>query len=78
MDRQPVEGSNIISVGYDPDGQILEIEFKGGNIYQYQGVESLEFRSLIDAESIGSFLREKIIRGGYKATKIDEEGVELK
>ena len=35
MERTPVDSSNIISVGYDPEQQILEVEFKGGAVYQY-------------------------------------------
>jgi len=78
MERQPVEGSNIESVGYDPDGQILEVEFKSGGVYQYSGVESEMFRSLMDAKSIGSFLRTNIVQGDYEATKVnkvEEEGI---
>jgi hypothetical protein len=38
MDRTPVSSSNLSSVGYDPDEQILEIEFNGGRVYQYYDV----------------------------------------
>jgi hypothetical protein len=33
--RTPVESSNIASVGYDKENQILEIEFHHGAVYQY-------------------------------------------
>ncbi len=38
MQREPVQSSNIRSVGYDLDEQLLEIEFENGNIYQYFAV----------------------------------------
>jgi len=38
MKRQPVESSNLASVGYDAARQILEIEFNHGGIYQYYDV----------------------------------------
>lgn len=39
MERQYVESSMITSIGYDPDGAILEIEFKSnGNTWQYYDV----------------------------------------
>lgn len=38
MNRILVQSSNILSIGYDSAGQMLEIEFVGGGIYQYGGV----------------------------------------
>ena len=35
MKRQQVESSNLSSIGYDSEDQILEVEFKHGGIYQY-------------------------------------------
>ena len=35
MERQYVSSSNIASIGYDPDNQVLEIEFLSGAVYQY-------------------------------------------
>ena len=38
MERQYVSSSNIASIGYDPDNQVLEIEFLSGAVYQYYDV----------------------------------------
>ena len=40
MERQSVSSSNLASVGYDPNSETLEIEFKGGTIYRYFNVPS--------------------------------------
>ena len=33
MERQYVSSSNIASIGYDPDNQVLEIEFLSGAVH---------------------------------------------
>ena len=38
MDRKSVTSSNISSIGYSPETQTLEIEFKGGGVYTYHDV----------------------------------------
>jgi hypothetical protein len=35
MERRPVDSTNIISAGYDPATETLELEFKGGVVWQY-------------------------------------------
>lgn len=35
MKRQSVESSNLASIGYDAENEILEVEFKHGGVYQY-------------------------------------------
>ena len=41
MERQPISSSNILSAGYNPAGQVLELEFKGGVVWQYPGFPDL-------------------------------------
>lgn len=53
MERTPVSSSNIVSIGYDSDTMTLEIEFKGGSVYQYQGVPEAEFVTFMAAPSKG-------------------------
>jgi hypothetical protein len=38
MERTPVTSTDILSVGYDPDQELLEVEFIRGAVYQYSGV----------------------------------------
>ena len=35
MERKPISSSNIVSAGYDPVQQIIEIEFKNAVVWQY-------------------------------------------
>jgi len=64
MQRQSVQSSNIHSVGYDENLQILEIVFKSSGIYEYYGVPKNVYRGLIEAPSKGKFLNEHI-KGKY-------------
>lgn len=61
MKREPVQSSNISSVGYNPDTSTLEIEFHSGGKYQYYGVPSQVHEGLMKAESKGSYFHHYII-----------------
>lgn len=47
----------------------LEIEFKSGAIYQYFDVSESEYKNLISAESIGTYLNQKI-KNSYRYARI--------
>ncbi|UPG88211.1 KTSC domain-containing protein [Luteibacter aegosomaticola] len=55
MLRESVQSSVLASVGYDPDHQILEIEFLSGTVYRYWHVEPLLHVRLMQASSKGRF-----------------------
>ncbi len=55
MERQPVESSNIASIGYDESIETLEVEFNHGGIYQYQNVGQNIYEAFMDAPSKGKF-----------------------
>ncbi len=59
MDRQAVSSSNVASVGYDPDSQILEVEFLGGKVYHYHNVPEFHFERMIQG-SVGTYLAREI------------------
>jgi len=61
MERVRVKSSNIMSIGYDEDMNMLEIEFKHNRIYQYYGVEPSVYESLMKADSHGKFFNAHII-----------------
>ncbi len=65
MDRTPVKSSNLVSVGYDPQQQILEIEFNTGSIYQYLNVPADLYNGLMSADSHGRYFDEHIRNAGY-------------
>ena len=60
MKREPVQSSNLKSVGYDVDTQILEIEFHDGRIYQYSDVPEYEYERLMTARSHGKYFAKEI------------------
>jgi hypothetical protein len=55
MLRTPVRSSNLQSVCYDHEGCVLEVEFHDRHVYQYRGVRSPTFESLMRAWSKGSY-----------------------
>ena len=70
MERQPVKSSNVESVGYNAEENILEIKFRNGGIYQYAGVQPEMYANLLEAESVGRFISH-VVRGGRKGVKIE-------
>lgn len=60
MERTLVSSSDIASIGYDEDVEILEVEFLKGGVYIYKGVPKVLFEGLINAQSIGSFFSREI------------------
>lgn len=60
MERKRINASTIRSVGYDPGGQLLEVEFSNGSIIQYAGVSPEVHRRFANAPSPGSFFQDQI------------------
>jgi KTSC domain len=63
--RQPIRSTNLVSVGYEPDEEdsstgTLEVEFRRGVVYRYEGVPESLYRELLFAESAGKFFHERI------------------
>jgi len=51
MERQSVSSSRLVSVGYDTENKVLEVEFKHGGIYQYNDVPEKIYNDLMKALS---------------------------
>jgi len=60
MRRDSVVSSNIVSVGYDPQSETLEVEFQNGAVYQYYNVPKRIYEALMAAPSKGQFLVHQI------------------
>lgn len=58
--RIPVASSNIATVGYDKETQILEIEFHHGAIYKYVNVPEKVYEELMNSPAKGSFFMNEI------------------
>ncbi|MUG93853.1 KTSC domain-containing protein [Scytonema sp. UIC 10036] len=71
IEMLPVSSSMADAVGYDPEEQVLQVEFHNGAVYQYYGVEADTWEELHEADSIGRFFNENI-RGRYSSERIDD------
>ena len=60
IQRTPVDSSNIASAGYDEDLKVMEIEFIGGALYQYENVPEKIFLTFMNAPSQGQYFHAKI------------------
>lgn len=69
MKRQSVESSNLASVGYDAENEILEVEFKHGGVYQYFDVPQNVYEELMNASSHGVYFSANI-RNDYEFRKL--------
>ena len=61
MERIPVKSSDLKSVGYDKENNILEVEFlKDCSVYQYLRVPEQVYLDLMNAKSHGKYFRQHI------------------
>jgi hypothetical protein len=57
MQRVPVDSRSIASIGYAPEQQVLELEFRqSGEVYQYFDVPAEEHTAFLAADSKGTYL----------------------
>lgn len=68
MEREPVESSNLASVGYDGHSETLEVEFRNGLIYQYFNVPQGIYDELMAAASRGKYFN-AMIKNKYPTSK---------
>jgi len=69
MRRRKVESSVLVSVGYDPQRRVLEVEFVSGARYQYLDVPAQVHLELLQAPSLGAFFNREI-RDHYTTVKV--------
>ncbi|RTZ01966.1 KTSC domain-containing protein [Flavobacterium sp. GSP27] len=70
MKRQSVESSNLASIGYDAENEILEVQFKHGGVYQYFDVPENVYEELMNADSHGQYFDRNIKKAGYEFQKM--------
>jgi hypothetical protein len=58
VQRHHVSSESIRSVGYDPETQMLEVEFNNSGLYRYFGVPDLVYADLMRARSKGAYLND--------------------
>lgn len=69
MKRIAVSSSELLSVGYDPDLCVLEVEFRNGGMYRYFDVPAQEHDNLLTAESLGRYFNAHI-RLNYRYSRV--------
>jgi len=69
MEREYVRSSNLKSIGYEEENQILEIEFNHGGVYRYYGIPSNVHDALMSASSKGSYFS-SYIKNVYRTQKL--------
>lgn len=65
MKHQSVESSHVKSIGHDPNTNTLEVKFKNGTTYSYQGVPADVHSEMMNSTSVGSFMNSRI-KGHYQ------------
>lgn len=71
IERTPVSSSNISSIGYDSQQQILEIAFHNRSVYRHFGVPEHLYEELMNADSHGRYYDRYIKKGGYRYERIE-------
>ena len=62
MRRYRVLSGAIRSLGYDEETAVLEVEFRSGSVYDYEGVAPEEVLDLLQSDSIGRWFGTNIRR----------------
>ena len=65
MVRTPLASTAIISAGYDPATQQLELEFRNGRVYRYSEVPQGVYDFLLRTPSKGGYVN-RMIDGKYR------------
>jgi len=71
MEMQKVDSSNLSSVGYDSEKELLVIEFVKGGRYEYKNVPLEIYKIIMNAPSKGSAFHKYIKAKGYQYEKVE-------
>jgi len=69
MNTAQVYSSSVKSVGFDSDIGDLQIDFQSGRSYLYADVPETVYENLMESDSIGTFVNDKI-KPKYNYTEI--------
>lgn len=64
MQRERLVSNAILSAGYDPASGELELEFRSGHVYRYEGVPASVYDWLLRTRNKGAFVR-RMVTGRY-------------
>jgi hypothetical protein len=69
MTRTKVNSNSLISIGYDPDAELLELEFISGDICDYKKVQPYLYLALMNSGAKDAYFN-NFIRDKYAVEKI--------
>lgn len=72
MERVPLVSGALLSAGYEPASEELEIEFRGGRIYRYSEVPAGVYEFLLRTKNKGSYVN-RMIHGRYPFREVTPE-----
>ena len=71
MKRVVVSSSSLRALGYDPEQQVLEVEFSSGALYRYEAVPPEVVQALLEADSLGRHFNQVFKPQHYRYRRID-------
>ena len=69
MNRQFIDSTAFLAIGYDESTQTIEIEFHDGDIYHYYDVPPVVHRDFLKAPSSGQYFA-YFIKPTYSCRKV--------
>lgn len=69
MEREMVDSSTVLSIGYELTSSTLEVEFKNGGLYQYYNVPEPIYQQLMASDSKGKFMH-AYIKPAYPCSRV--------
>lgn len=69
MEREMVDSTTVLSIGYEPTSSTLEVEFKNSGLYQYYNVPEPIYQQLMASDSKGKFLH-TYIKPAYPCSRV--------
>jgi KTSC domain-containing protein len=72
VERVRLRSKAVVSAGYDAATRQLELEFRSGHVYRYEGVAPTVFEWLLRIENKGGFVR-RMIQGKYPESALGRE-----
>ena len=74
MQPIPVDSTTLSAVVYDAYQQLLQLEFRGGTVYQYFQVPRQTYQDLLQADSKGAYFNHHI-RGAFRCARLGARSV---
>ncbi len=71
MKRVAVNSSSLRALGYDPEQQVLEVEFSSGALYRYKAVPPEAVQALLDADSLGRHFNQVFKPQHYRYRRVE-------